>query len=183
MPAARALLAMLFALTLTGCVDSASPILAGAEPVLGKHLRLDFYSLRKGFAHDPDHADYTWNGALYAHAGGGMREVSAFAVYPFENDFIVQSVPADRARITQYAVMHKLAEGVYLVVPIDEDDADDATREALCTKNKDSACRIETREQLFAFARATAAREKDTGGLVIRLPEMAEPAKHRHHRR
>jgi hypothetical protein len=33
------------------------------------------------------------------------------------------------------------------------------------------ACRIETREQLFAFARATAARRKTDGGLAIRLPD------------
>ncbi len=39
--------------------------------------------------------------------------------------------------------------------------------------------RIATREQLFAFARATAAKRKPDGGLAIRL-EDARPSKRRH---
>jgi len=39
----------------------------------------------------------------------------------------------------------------------------------------DSHCRIVTRKQLFVFARATAARHKDEGGLVLRLANDSEP--------
>ncbi|HEY5217221.1 MAG TPA: hypothetical protein VIJ17_10070 [Pseudolabrys sp.] len=174
----RAALAALCAFCLSGCIDSTGPILADAEPVFGQKLRLQFYGLRKGFARDPAQANYTWNGALYAHAGGGMRDISAFSIHPFEaGDFIIQSVPANRARITEYAVMHKLAEGVYQVIAIDEADADEATRTAYCGKGdkaSPAACRIETRDQLLAFARATAAQRKDDGGLVIRLPDGSE---------
>jgi hypothetical protein len=42
-----------------------------------------------------------------------------------------------------------------------------------------AACRIETRDQLFAFARATAARKKDNGGLAIRLEDSPETFKGR----
>jgi hypothetical protein len=179
----RTILCVLCALSLSGCIDSGSPILVDAEPVFGKTLRLQFYSLRKGFAHDPQQATYRWNGALYAHAGGGMREISAFSIHPFEaGDSIIQTVPSGRARITEYAVMHKLAEGVFQVVPIDEDDADDPTRAAFCKRIDKSACRIETREQLFTFARFTAARNKDNGGLAIRLPDAPEPRQRRQRR-
>ncbi|MFN3656650.1 MAG: hypothetical protein ACK4UO_05265 [Pseudolabrys sp.] len=164
--------ALLAALPLGGCIDSASPIFADAEPVFGQQIRLQLYSLRKGFAHEPQQATYRWNGALYAHAGGGLRDVTAFSVHPFESgDYIVQAVPAKRASITDYALLHKLAEGVYQVIPIDEDDADQVTRTTFCKKADKSSCRIETREQLFAFARATAALRKDDGGLAIRLPD------------
>ncbi|MCF8478276.1 MAG: hypothetical protein K9G60_14705 [Pseudolabrys sp.] len=179
----RAAMAALFALSLTGCIDSSSPILADAEPVFGKQLRLQLYSLRGGFAHKPQSASYRWNGALYARVRGGMREFGAFSVHPFEDgDFIIQGVPTKRASITEYAVMHKLAEGVYQVVPIDEADTDEQTRTAYCKKARRSSCRIETQDQLFAFARATAARRKDDGGLVIRLPDAPERRSRRRRR-
>ena len=125
---------------------------------------MQLYSLRKGYASDPEQASFTWDGKLYAHAGGGMSDVSAFSVHPFEDgDFIIQEVPAKRPHITEYALMRQLADGVYQVRAIDEDDADEATRAAHCgkgDKTDPSSCRIKTREQLFAFARATAARHQ-----------------------
>lgn len=171
----RAGIVALCALSLSGCIDSGSPILADAEPVFGKQLRFQFYSLRKGYAHDPQQASYRWNGALYTHAGGGMRELGAFSIHAFENgDYIIQTVPAKRTSMTEYAIMHKLAEGVFQVVPVDQDDADEQTRTLYCKRIDRSACRIETRDQLFAFARFTAARAHDNGGLVLRLPDAPE---------
>jgi hypothetical protein len=169
---------------LSACVDSADPILTDSQPVLGPRLKLQLYSLHKGFAHDPEQATFTWNGALYVHSGGGMRDVSAFSVQPFEGgDSIIQDVPAKRPSISEYALLHKLADGVFQVVAIDEGDADEQTRAAYCRAAQGSPCRIETRDQLFAFARATAAQHKDDGGLAIRLPDEAERAPRAHRRK
>ena len=173
----RAAIAALCALSVAGCIDSSRPILPDSQPVFGPRLKLQLYGLRKGFARDPEQVSFTWNGALYAHAGGGLKDVSAFSIHPFEaGDYIIQSVPANRARITEYALMHKLVDGVYHVIAIDEADADEPTRSAFCGKGEknDRSCRIETRDQLFAFARATAVRQKNDGGLVIRLPDGSE---------
>jgi hypothetical protein len=84
--------------------------------------------------------------------------------------------------MTEYAVMRKLTEGVYLVTVIDEADADEQTRAAHCGKGEknDRSCRITTREQLFAFARATAARQKNDGGLAIRLRDDEQKPTRRH---
>ena len=171
-------------LALSGCVDSSGPILSDSQQTFGPRLRVQLYTLRDGHAQEPEQATFAWNGALYTHAAGGMRDVSAFSVNPFEGgDFIIQEVPVKRPRITEYALLHKLADGVYMVWAIDEDDADEQTRAAMCGKGdaKDpSPCRITTREQLFAFARATAARRKQDGGLVIRLQDLPEmPRRHR----
>jgi hypothetical protein len=164
--------AALCGLTLTGCIDSSGPILTDAQPRLGPRLNLQFYSLRDGHAHDPEKATYSWNGALYVKAGGGTHDVAAFTVHPFDGgDSILQSSPVNIAQSTEYALMRKLAEGVYQVVAIDEDDADAATRAAECKHSGGAACRIETREQLFTFARATAAKRKPDGGLAIRLED------------
>ena len=174
----RAALAALCGLALTGCIDSSGPILTDAQPVLGPRLNLQLYSLREGHAHDPERASFAWDGKLYVRSGGGMKDVSSFTVHEFEaGDTIIQSSQLRHPQIAEYALMRKLAEGVYQVIAIDEDDADEPTRAAQCKHPGGTACRIETREQLFTFARATAAKRKTDGGLAIRLEDAP---KHRH---
>ncbi len=167
-------------LSLSACIDSSGPILTDARPLLGPKLRLQLYTLHKGLASEPEQAAFAWDGKLYVHAGGGMNEFSAFSVHAFENgDYIVQDVPTKRPHINEYGLMRKLADGVYLVRAIDEDDADAPTRAAACGKGDKAdpaSCRITTRAQLFAFARATAAKRYEDGGLVIRLEDDATPA-------
>jgi hypothetical protein len=183
----RAALSALFALLLSGCVDSSNQIMSDSQAMLGQHPRLQFYGMRDGTAREPEQATFKWNGSLYVRIGGGMRDVGGFSIHPFENgNYIVQEVPAKRTHMFEYALMRKLLDGVYQVIVIDEDDADEATRTAQCgkgTKTDPASCRIQTRDQLFAFARATAAKHRDTGGLVIRLPDNPEkPARARRRR-
>ena len=169
----RAALAAFCGLALSGCIDSSGPILADAQPVLGPKLNLQLYALRDGHAHDPERARFTWNGKLYLQSGHGMNDVKGFTVHPFEGgDYIIQSLPARHPQLAEYALMHPLAEGVYQVVAIDEDDADADVRTANCKHPGGTACRIETREQVFTFARATAAKKKTGGGLAIRLDDV-----------
>jgi hypothetical protein len=175
----RTALAALCGMALTGCIDSSGPILTDAQPVLGPRLTLQLYSLREGHAHDPERASFAWDGKLYVRSGGGMKDVSGFSVHPFEaGDSIIQSSQLRHPQIAEYALMRKLAEGVYQVIAIDEDDADEPTRAAQCKHPGGTACRIETREQLFTFARATATKRKTNGGLAIQLDD-ARPSKHR----
>jgi hypothetical protein len=165
---------------LTGCIDSSGPILTDAQPELGQRLNLQLYTLHNGHAFDPEQASFVWDGKRYVQSGGGMNDVSGFTVHPFEaGDTIIQSSPVRHPQIAEYALMHKLADGVYKVIAIDEDDADAATRAANCKHPEGTACRIETREQLFAFARATAAKRKPGGGLAIRLRDDARRANKR----
>jgi len=172
----RAAFAVLCGLALTGCIDSSGPILTDAQPVLGPRLNLQLYSLREGHAHDPERASFAWDGKLYVRSGGGMKDVSSFTVHEFEaGDTIIQSSQLRHPQIAEYALMRKLAEGVYQVIAIGEDDADEPTRAANCKHPGGAACRIETREQLFTFARATAAKRKTDGGLAIRLDDTPRP--------
>jgi hypothetical protein len=175
---ARAAFVALCGLALAGCIDSATPILADAQPLLGKRLHLQLYSLRDGHAHDPERARFMWDGKGYVRAGRGMKDIASFTLHPFEgSDFIVQSVSTEHPEHVEYALMRMLAEGVYQVVAIDEDNAEAAARAAGCKHPRGVACRIETREQLFTFARATAAKRKAAGGLAVRLEDA--PARRR----
>jgi hypothetical protein len=172
----RAALAALCGLALSGCIDSSGPILTDAQPVLGPRLNLQLYSLREGHAHDPEQASFTWDGKLYVRSGGGMKDVRGFSVHPFEaGDTIIQSSQLRHPQIAEYALMRKLAEGAYQVIAIDEDDTDEPTRAAQCKHPGGTACRIETRDQLFTFARATAAKRKTDGGLAIRFEDSPRP--------
>lgn len=172
----RAVLAGLCALSLSACIDSNGPILADAQPELGPRLNLQLYGLREGHAVDPERARFSWDGKRYIRSGAGMKDVASFTLHPFEGgDSIVQSVSTRHPEHVEYALMRKLAEGVYQVDAIDEDDADEATRAAQCKHPGGVACRIETREQLFTFARATSAKKKTNGGLAIRLRDDTLP--------
>jgi len=179
----RAAVAAACALSLSGCIDSATPILSDSQPIFSERAQFQLYGLRKGFAVEPEQVTFAWNGTLYRRIRGGLRDVSAFSVHPFEGDvFIVQSTSTKRPQMTEYAVMRKLTGGVYQVTVIDEADADEATRAAHCGKGEknDRPCRIMTREQLFAFARASAARQKDDGGLAIRLRDDGQKPPRQH---
>lgn len=163
------------ALSLSGCVDSDGPVLLNAKPVLGKDLQLQFYTLRKGFVDEPEQASFKWDGERYVHTGGGMKDVSVFTLHRFEGrTFIVQSAAARRPNTIEYAVARELTEGVYQVTAIDENDADATTRARYCGRVSNSHCRITTRKQLNAFARATDAKQKSGGGLVLRLATGSE---------
>ncbi|HET7191519.1 MAG TPA: hypothetical protein VFI98_06355 [Pseudolabrys sp.] len=175
----RAACVALCVLSFSGCVDSSGPVLPGARALLGQQLRLQFYTLHNGAADEPEQATYKWDGAHYAHVSGGMEDVGSFSVHPFEGaNFIVQTAAAKRPGAFEYAVAHRLADGVYQVVAIDEDDAGPSLRARYCKRTDDASCRIETRKQLFAFARATGQRRKGQGGLVLRLADgVSEPSR------
>jgi hypothetical protein len=169
--------AVLGSLSLAACIESSGPILQNAQPLFGPQLRLQFYTLRKGFADEPEQASFNWDGTRYARVGGGMSDITSFTVHRLEGRaYVIQSASAKRPSIFEYAVAYKLTDGVYQVTAIDEDDADGATRARYCRRVEESPCRISTQKELFAFARATDAREKKEGALVLRLPtDNSEP--------
>jgi hypothetical protein len=160
----HAALATLFAISLTDRIDSSDPILAEFRPVRGPEPKVQLYASRKGYATEPERADYTWNRELNAHTGG---DVHVSTVHP-ANDYIVQTVQK-----TEHSLLRKFAKGVYLVVAVDDADANEANRAAYCKYVERSSGRIEAAKHLFAYTLATAARQKDEGSLAIRLSDTA----------
>src|SRR5262249_57322375 len=74
--AVRAAAAALCALSLSGCVDSDRPILTDSQPLFGNEVRLQFYTLRKGFVDEPEQASFKWQGERYIHTGGGLTRIT-----------------------------------------------------------------------------------------------------------
>jgi hypothetical protein len=161
------LLAAILCLAAAACVSSTEPILSDAKGILGDGGQLHLYDVQDGGNRNPRTYQFQWAGKRYA-ARGRPVEVSDFTVHPYEGrDLIVQARAQRPLRPHFYALARKVADGVYFVTAIDPNDADEATRGRFCIKTRDAPCRIETPEQLFVFARATAAKESEQGKLAV----------------
>jgi hypothetical protein len=133
-------------------------------------VHLQLYGVHGGAAHEPGSEIIAWRGDRYIRTGGPTKDIGDFSLHDFEgNDLLVQSFPSGKP--VEYALARKIADGTYLVFPIDETDADEATRTKLCGKEAGASCRVTTRDQVLAFARATAAKPHSTGGLAIVMAE------------
>jgi hypothetical protein len=154
-------------LGLTGCISSTAPVLSDAKSVLGERGVIHVFALSEGAAHDPGVVSFQWSGSRYLVRGKPIG-FSDFTAYPYEGrDWIVQGTTQRAPQRVEYGLARRLADGVYLLVPINEDDADPPTREKFCTKTQDASCRIATPEQLFVFARASADKPVEGGGLAV----------------
>jgi hypothetical protein len=166
-------------LALAGCISSTAPILTGASPVLGERGQIHVYTLADGVARDPGIIAYQWNGSRYLVRGKSIG-ISDFTLHPYEGrDFVIETTSQRDPHRIEYGLARRLADATYLLVPLNEDDADSATRDMFCTKTVDAACRVATTEQIFAFARATADKPIEGGGLAVVLatPPAAGPAR------
>jgi hypothetical protein len=162
---------VLCAILLAGCIDSAEPILTDAKPVFGPRFKAQLFTLGDGVAKDPTQEQFTWDGKRYV-STSAKPTIEPFTAFPFgAGDFIVQSVTVKPPVKAEYALLHKLVDGVFIGRVVDEDDADEQTRAASCKKTDKYTCRVETREQLLALVRATAAKHHQSGGLVVMVDD------------
>lgn len=149
------------------CVSSTEPILGDAKAIIGDSGQLHIYDVQDGATANHRSYSFQWNGRRYV-VRDARAEISEFTVHAYEGrDFIVQARARRPLRPFVYALAHKLTDGVYRLTTIDAEDADDSTRNRFCIKTRDTPCRIETPEQLFVFARASANKESDGGRIAV----------------
>lgn len=161
--------ALLVTVLLTGCVDSAAPLLSEAQPMFGPTARIHGYSPAEGRATGPEVGNFRWDGAQYRVVGRATFDVAAFTAVPLGGSDLIMQSRSSRPQVKgiEYALARKLIDGTYLVAAIDEADADEATRARFCTTLPSSGCRLATSEALLAFARATAAQPGLKGSPAI----------------
>jgi hypothetical protein len=173
----RAMLLLGLAPALFGCISSTSPILGDAKPVLGERGVIHTFTLSDGAAHEPGTATFQWSGSRYLVTGKSIG-FSDFTAHAYEGrDWILQGTSQRPPRKIEYGLARKLADGVYLLLPINEEDADATARGNFCTKTQDASCRIATPEQLFVFARASADKPPEGGTLAVVVPAGKNPQK------
>ena len=158
------------ALALSACVESQVPLLTDARPLLGQQFEVHLYeNFVDGKASDFHRSVYQWKGGEYVGSSGLARDAKRFDAQPLAaNDFLLQST--DSTNSFNYWIGRKLAVGVYLVFPLDETDADDATRTAVCGKDlPEGICRVKTYDQLVTMAHATVAKPVRNAALGVVL--------------
>ena len=172
-------LALALGLTLaTGaCVSSTEPILSDARAILGERGQLHIFSAPKDGARTVLRYDFQWRRDRYVTTPGRRAQPIEFSAHPFEGrDLVVQWKSAlswspkqkqQGQRPVTYFLLRKVAEGAFLMLPVTEDNVDEATRKRFCVKSPETTCRISTPEQLFAFARAAAEKEDPDAGIVV----------------
>ena len=158
-------LAPLLALALTGCISASGEILGDAKAILGDRIQVHALASPKDGKRDYSTGIFEWSGSRYVRRSGDFTD---FTIHPYEGrDLIIQSRTSRGSSLIEFALARRIAEGVYLIIPIQEEDADEPTRARFCTKTQGAPCRISTPEQLFVFARATAARDEDIGAVAV----------------
>jgi hypothetical protein len=171
-------LALCLALATSACVSSTEPILSDARAILGERGQLHIFSAPKDGARTVLRYDFQWRRDRYVTTPGRRAQPIEFSAHPFEGrDLVVQWKSAALAwspkqkqqglRPVTYFLLRKVAEGAFLMLPVTEDDVDEATRKRFCVKSPETTCRISTPEQLFAFARAAAEKEDPDAGIVV----------------
>jgi hypothetical protein len=163
--------AIIVAIGLVGCVESQNPLITDAKPLLGEQFEVHLYENFVGNKATAFHsAFYQWKDGQYVRTSNLSRDVRKFVARPLDNDdFIVQSTD-EQGSSYFYWIGRRLHPGVYLVFPLDENDADEDLRKAACEPgNPEGMCRIKSYQHLVALARATAAKpvRDPTLGVVL----------------
>jgi len=159
------------ALALSGCVESQMPLMTEAKPLLGQQFEVHLYeSFVDGKANDFHTSVYQWKDGQYVRGSGLARDAKRFVAQSLAaNDFLIQSSDDD-GKVFYYWIGRKLAVGVYSIFPLNETDADMATRNAACGVNQpEGICRVRNYDQLVALARATAAKPVREAALGVVL--------------
>jgi len=162
--------ALLAGVMLTGCVTSQGPILGDARAILGERIMVHAFAPAKGGSREHGVGVFEWSGSRYLRRSGPAN-FTDFTVHPYEGrDLFIQSRVGRTGSLTQYGLARRIADGVYLIIPMNEQDADEGTRNRFCTKTEDASCRVTTPEQLFVLARAAAAKDEEDGnGIAVVL--------------
>ena len=153
-------IAAVASLNLSACVVSEKPLLKNSKPTLGQQFDVHLYERFTHRQASAFHASsYSWKDGQYARATGLAQDVTNFVYEPLgENDFLIQA-SGDRKSLFNYWIGRRLIDGVYLIFPLNEMDADAAVRESACAKDEPvGICRIATHDDLLTLARATASK-------------------------
>src|SRR5262245_23416396 len=166
--------AAIAALSLSACVQSQAPLITDAQPLLGQqfevHLYEDFVDNKASGVHA---STYQWKDGQYVRASGLAQDAKRFVAQPLAgNDFVIQSSD-ENGKLIVYWIGRRLTPGVYQIFGINEMDADEATRKAICGDRTVDICWITTRDQLLTLARVTAASPPRNAALGVVLSRPA----------
>jgi hypothetical protein len=162
-PLVSAALILFAAFGLSACVQSKTPLLTVSEPLLGKQFQLTLYQdFTEGKALSVQTAVFRWNDTHYSLVSGDSSGVEYFVIQPLDDSSFLIEATDENDHV--YLLARKLAKGTYRILPIVQEDVDEATRDRVCVTRNPIICMVETRRQLDTFVRAAAAK---TDGYIM----------------
>jgi hypothetical protein len=106
---------------------------------------------------------FRWDDTHYSLVSGDSSGEKYFVVHAFDsNDLLIE---ATYENDNVYLLARKPANGTYRILPIDQNDVDEATRVRTCVTRNPIICIVETRQQLDTFVRAAA--DKRDGYITV----------------
>jgi hypothetical protein len=171
---AKLTVAAIAASLLSACVQSQTPLITDAQPLLGQrfevHLYEDFVDNKASGVHA---STYQWKDGQYVRASGLAQDAKRFVAVPLAgSDFVIQSSD-ENGKIFVYWLGRRLTPGVSQIFGINEMDTDEATRTTICSDRSSDICWVTTRDQLLTMARATAAKPPRNAALGVVLSRPA----------
>jgi hypothetical protein len=141
---------------LSACVESETPLLAGSKPLFGMQFQLNLYQdFTEGKALSVNTSVFRWNDHHYSLVSGDSSGVQYFVVQRLDGgNLLIEANENDHV----YLLGRRLSKGTYGIVPVDQDDVDEATRNRTCVTRNPVICKIKTRRELDIFVRAAAAK-------------------------
>ena len=141
---APVMLILFAAFVLSACVQSSKPLLTGSKPLLGAQFQLSLYrDFIEGKALSARTSVFRWNDTHYSLVSGDSSGEKYFVIQPFGgNDFLIEATYEDD---NVYLLARKLANGTYRILPIDQNDVDEATRIRTCVTRNPIICIVQTR--------------------------------------
>jgi hypothetical protein len=141
---------------LSACVESETPLLAGSKPLFGMQFQLNLYQdFTEGKALSVNTSVFRWNDHHYSLVSGDSLGVQYFVVQRLDGgNLLIEANENDHV----YLLGRRLSKGTYGIVPVDQDDVDEATRNRTCVTRNPVICKIKTRRELDIFVRAAAAK-------------------------
>lgn len=166
--------AAIAALLLSACVQSETPLITDAQPLLGQQFEVHLYEEFVDNKASGVHAStYQWKDGQYVRASGLARDARRFVAQPLAgNDFLIQSSD-ESGKVFLYWLGRRLIPGVYQIFGVNELDVDETTRKAICGDRSSDICWVTTRDQLLTMARATAAKPPRNAAIGVVLSRPA----------
>ena len=153
----------LLALFSGSCVISDRPLVVGSKPILGERFdAVLFRDFTEGSGYSSQKVGYRWSDGFYVRRSASGKYMVRFAAEPIsDTDLLVERTqddrPEGRPKLFTYFIARKVADGAYLIAPLNENDLSVSDREGICGKDQpEGFCAIKDHDQLVTSARATA---------------------------
>ncbi|WP_158808967.1 hypothetical protein [Beijerinckia sp. L45] len=143
--------------------------MSNAQPVLGRQFAAHVYRrFDGGKADELKTAAFRWKDGVYVKDGADESTLTRFVSEPLQGDDTLIQGWNSTGKMYSYWIGRKVMQGAYLVFPVDETNAADATRNEVCMiAQPQGFCIVKTHEQLMAMALATARAPVKNGEIAV----------------